>query len=108
MLNREPLIPDDFDTYEEFDTIEEVDACFRAQRRLSFTYGAIFFLVTLTIPLLSATSFYWNYFTVWGGFTLNYLVVALLYHAFYLLLGLAYTLQSNKLEEEFLGRRQAP
>jgi len=32
------------------DTIESVDAVFRAQRKLSFTYGAIFFAVTLGIP----------------------------------------------------------
>lgn len=89
---------------EEVDTIEEVDRCFQAQRRLSFTYGAIFFIVTLSIPLLSVTSDSWNNTKIWGGFTLNYLVVALLYHVFYWALGLAYTLQANRLEDELLGR----
>lgn len=90
---------------EEYDTIEEVDAVFRAQRRLSFRYGALFFLITLSIPLLTATSDYWRNATVWGGFTLNYLTVAVLYHIFYVMLGLAYAHQANKLEDELLGRR---
>ncbi len=89
---------------EEFDTIEEVDAVFRAQRRLSLTYGLVFFLVTLTIPVLSVTSPWWVNQPIWGGFTLNYLLVAVLYQAFYLLIAVAYTLQANRLEEELLGR----
>lgn len=88
---------------EEFDTIAEVDACYRAQRRLSFTYGAIFLGVTLTIPVLTITADAWNNQPVWGGFTLNYLVVAVLYHVFYVLLGLAYTIQANRLEDGILG-----
>ena len=32
------------------DTMETVDLVFKQQRKLSFTYGAIFFAVTLAIP----------------------------------------------------------
>ena len=35
------------------DTMETVDIVFKQQRKLSFTYGAIFFGVTLAIPALS-------------------------------------------------------
>lgn len=90
---------------DQFDTVAEVDACYRAQRRLSFTYGGIFLAITLTIPLLTATAPAWNNQPVWGGFTLNYLVVAILYHVAYVLLGLAYTIQANRLEDEILGSR---
>lgn len=90
----------------EFDTIEEVDAVYRAQRKLSFTYGALFLLVTVTIPLLSVTAEWWYGKPVWGGVTLNYLVVALFYHLAYIALGLAYTLQANKLEDEMLGQQE--
>lgn len=93
-----------FEPPEEFDTPEEVDAVFRAQRRISFTYGGVFLALTLMIPLLSSTSDYWNDVPVWGGFTLNYLVVAVLFHLFYIVLAVAYTLQSNRLEEELLDR----
>lgn len=93
---------------EDFDTVEEVDAVFRAQRRLSFTYGAIFLAVTVSIPLLTVTSGSWMGRVIWGGVTINYLVVSFLYQAFYIILGLAYTLQADKLEEELLGRRNPP
>ncbi|BDG62079.1 hypothetical protein [Caldinitratiruptor microaerophilus] len=89
---------------DDFDTPEEVEAVFRAQRRLSFLYGTLFFLVTLTLPVLHSTWDYWVKATVWGGFTLAYLAVTLLYPLFYILLAVAYTIQANRLEEALLGR----
>lgn len=89
---------------DEFDPAPEVDAVFRAQRRLSFIYGGVFLAVTMSIPLLTVTSRYWTQVPVLGGFTLNYLVVALFYHLVYVLIGAAYTLQANRLEQELLGR----
>ncbi len=71
------------------DTIESVDAVFREQRKLSFTYGVIFFAVTLAIPAFSVWWEGWYANPVWGGFTLNYLFVSLLYYVF--LWGLSYT-----------------
>lgn len=91
---------------EEYDTPEEVEAVFRAQRRLSLLYGGLFLAVTLTIPILHSTWDYWVGEPVWGGFTLAYLVVSFLYPTFYILLGLAYTLRANRLEEDLLGRRR--
>lgn len=91
---------------DEFDSTAEVDAVFRAQRRVSFLYGLIFLTVTLTIPILSVTSDYWTGISVPGGFTLNFLFVAVLYHIIYVLIGAAYTLQANRLEQELLGRRK--
>lgn len=91
---------------EEFDSPAEVEAVFRAQRRLSFLYGAIFMGLTLTIPVLSLTSQFWTGRPVLGGFTLNYLVVAVLYHVLYVLVGAGYALQANRLEREMLGRRR--
>lgn len=90
--------------FEEVDTPEEVDRIFRAQRKLSFTYGAVFFAVTLGIPFLSATSESWYGTEIFGGMTLNYLTLAFLYHIFYWCIGLAYTLQANKLEDSLLGQ----
>lgn len=91
---------------DEFDAVPEVDAVFRAQRRLSFMYGGIFLAVTISIPLLTVTSRYWTRVPVLGGFTLNYLVVAVLYHLLYVLIGAAYTIQANRLEHELLGPRR--
>lgn len=108
-VDRPPLNPDDLELEwmeEEFDSPAEVDAVFRAQRRLSFLYGSIFLTVTMSIPVLSITSDYWTSLPVLGGFTLNYLFVAVLYHLVYVLIGAAYTLQANRLEQELLGRRR--
>lgn len=71
------------------DTIESVDVVFRAQRKLSFSYGAVFFVVTLAIPAMSVWWKTWYAVPIWGGFTLNYLFVSLLYYLF--LWGLSYT-----------------
>lgn len=87
-----------------YDTPEEVERSFRAQRKLSLTYGIVFFASVLLIPFLSWKAEWWYGKPIWGGFTLNYLVVAVLFHIFYFLLGLAYALQANKLEDELLGQ----
>lgn len=93
---------------EEFDSGPEVDAVFRAQRRLSLIYGGAFLAVTLSIPVLTLLSPFWTSVPVLGGFTLNYLVVAVFYHILYVLIGAGYTLQANRLEKEMLGRRRRP
>lgn len=88
---------------EYYDTPEAVDRAFRAQRKLSFTYGAVFFVIVLLIPLLSSTSEWWYGKEIWGGFTWNYLVVALLFHVVYFALGYSYAIKANKLEEELIS-----
>ncbi len=84
------------------DTIESVDLVFRMQRRLSFTYGAIFFIVTLAIPALSAWAPWWysSDSAIWGGFTLNYLFVSLLYYVFLWVMAWTYSQRADKLDEK--------
>ncbi|MBE0476074.1 MAG: DUF485 domain-containing protein [Coriobacteriia bacterium] len=84
------------------DTIESVDAVFREQRKLSFAYGAVFFLVTLAIPLLTVSVPAWYTTPVWGGFTLNYLFVSLLYYVFLWVLAWTYIRKADKLDERLL------
>lgn len=81
------------------DTIESVDLVFRAQRKLSFTYGAIFFAVTLFIPASSVWWSSWYAVPIWGGFTLNYLVVSLLYYVFLWTMAWTYSKQADKLDD---------
>jgi len=87
---------------EHIDTIESVDVVFRAQRKLSFAYGAAFFAVTLSIPASSVWWETWYAVEIWGGFTLNYLVVSLLYYLF--LWGMSYTYmkQADRLDEKLM------
>lgn len=85
---------------EHVDTIESVDAVFREQRKLSFTYGAIFFAVTLAIPAASVWWEDWYATPIWGGFTANYLFVSLMYYVFLWTMAWTYSKQADKLDEK--------
>lgn len=87
---------------EHVDTIESVDVVFRAQRKLSFTYGAVFFAVTLAIPALSVWWKSWYAVPIWGGFTANYLFVSLLYYIFLWTMAWTYSKQADKLDEQLM------
>lgn len=87
---------------EHTDTIESVDIVFRAQRKLSFTYGAIFFAVTLAIPAASVWWEGWYAVPIWGGFTANYLFVSLLYYIFLWTMAWMYSKQADKLDEKLM------
>jgi len=81
------------------DTIESVDVVFREQRKLSFTYGAVFFAVTLAIPAASVWWKAWYAVPIWGGFTANYLFVSLIYYVFLWTMAWTYSKQADRLDE---------
>jgi len=83
---------------EHTDTIADVDIVFRRQRKLSFTYGAIFFAVTLFIPAASVWWPTWYTGQIWGGFTLNYFTVAIGYFVFLWVMAWTYGQQADKLD----------
>ena len=89
------------------DTIESVDLVFHAQRKLSFTYGAIFFIVTLAIPASSVWWSGWYATPVWGGFTLNYLFVSLLYYVFLWVMAWTYAAKADRLDERLIEMAEA-
>lgn len=84
------------------DTMDTVNIVFKEQRKLSFTYGAIFFAVTLAIPALTNTTAAWFATPIWGGFTMNYLVVSLVYYLFLWSMAWTYSKQADKLDERLL------
>ena len=84
------------------DTIETVDKVFAEQRKLSFTYGAVFFAVTLAVPALSVWAPGWYATPIWGGFTANYLFVALIYFVFLWVMAWTYSKQADKLDEKLM------
>lgn len=88
---------------EHIDTIETVDRVFVEQRRLSFTYGAVFFGVTLAIPAMSVWVPAWYSTPIWGGFTLNYLIVSLIYFVFLWAMAWTYSKQADKLDEKLMS-----
>lgn len=83
------------------DTIESVDLVFREQRKLSFTYGAVFFAVTLAVPALTVwVEGWWSQTnTIWGGFTWNYLFVSLLYYGFLWATAWTYAKKADALDD---------
>lgn len=92
---------------EHIDTIESVDLVFRAQRKLSFTYGAVFFAVTLGIPASSVWWKAWYATPIWGGFTANYLFVSLLYYVFLWTMAWTYSKQADKLDLQLADMAEA-
>ena len=84
------------------DTLETVNLVFGAQRKLSFTYGAVFFAVTLAIPALSVWVPGWYETRLWGGFTANYFVVALAYFVFLWVMAWTYSKQADRLDEKLM------
>ncbi len=82
------------------DTIESVDRVFLRQRRLSFSFGAVFFAVTLLIPAFTVWWPWWWSVKIWGGFTANYLFVSLLYFVFLWVMAWTYAARADKLDSE--------
>jgi len=80
--------------------LEKVNASFHSQRRLSFSFGFYFFLITLIIPFLSGTSEWWYGTPLIFGLTLNFWTTLLLFHIFYWVLAFIFVKRANRLEDE--------
>jgi uncharacterized membrane protein (DUF485 family) len=85
---------------EHIDTIENVNQVFLRQRRLSFSFGAVFFAVTLLIPAFTVWWPWWWDVEIWGGFTANYLIVSLVYFVFLWVMAWTYAARADKLDAE--------
>jgi len=85
------------------DTMDTVSEVFKKQRRLSFTYGAVFFAVTLAVPVMTVWVEGWYAVPIWGGFTANYLFVSLLYYVFLWTMAWTYSKQADKLDTELMA-----
>ncbi len=83
---------------EHVDTIETVNEVFVKQRRLSFSFGAVFFAVTLLIPAFTVWWPWWWSVEIWGGFTANYLFVSVLYFVFLWVMAWTYSARADKLD----------
>jgi hypothetical protein len=88
------------------DTVESVDLVFKEQRKLSFTYGAIFFIVTLAVPLFTVVWESWWKSEIIGGFTMNYLFISLLYYLFLWTMAWTYSKRADKLDLELAKKAE--
>jgi uncharacterized membrane protein (DUF485 family) len=89
------------------DTVESVDLVFKEQRKLSFTYGAVFFIVTLAVPLFTVVWEAWWKTEIWGGFTANYLLITLLYYLFLWTMAWTYSKRADKLDDTLAKKAEA-
>ncbi|WP_400164038.1 hypothetical protein ACAF76_013230 [Brevibacillus sp. TJ4] len=80
--------------------LAKVNASFLAQRKLSFTFGLYFFLITLLIPFLSGTAEWWYGTPLIFGLTLNFWTTLLLFHVFYWLLAFVFVKRANRLDDD--------
>lgn len=80
--------------------LEMVERSFLAQRKLSFSFGFYFFLVTLLIPFLSISAEWWYAKPLVGGFTLNFWTTLFLFHVFYWVLAYFFVQKANKLDDQ--------
>lgn len=92
-------------SHAEFDTPEEVDALFRAQRRIGLSHAALFLAGTLLLPAVQALWPAWTTLPLWGGLTPAFLAATVLYPLFCIVLAASYTMRANRLDEDLLGRR---
>ena len=89
------------------DTVESVDLVFKEQRKLSFTYGAVFFVVTLAVPLFTVVWEWWWKAEIWGGITANYLFISLIYYVFLWTMAWPYAKRADKLDTTLAEKADA-
>jgi uncharacterized membrane protein (DUF485 family) len=92
----DPSLITQFVTEEE---LQQVDASYQQQRKLSFSFGFVFFLVTLLIPFLSGTAEWWYGKPIFAGLTLNFWTTILLFHVFYWTLAFVFVKKANQLDQ---------
>ena len=88
----------------DFDSIEEVDAVARGLRRKAVQYSIAILILLLVVPGLAWLEPRWFAGRIWGGFTLNFLTVAVLLHIAFVVVAILYTRVANRSEDEMLGR----
>lgn len=89
----------------EQDTSAEVDACFRAQRRIAVGYFMVFIAVTLAVPGLTFVLSWWSQARLIGGMSPNFAMAAFGIYAFFFIVALAASLLANNVEDGMLGGR---
>ncbi|CAM4331296.1 DUF485 domain-containing protein [Paenibacillus tarimensis] len=80
--------------------MRQVDQSYKQQRKLSFSFGTVFFVVTLMIPFLSGTAEWWYGRPFLAGLSLNFWTTVLLFHLFYWVLAYLFVRRANQLDEK--------
>jgi uncharacterized membrane protein (DUF485 family) len=95
--DKDPSLTTTFVSAQEMEIVEK---SFQKQKKLSFTFGFYFFLITLLVPTLSVTSEWWYAKPIFMGLSLNFWNTLLLFHVFYWVLAYVFVKKANNLEDE--------
>jgi uncharacterized membrane protein (DUF485 family) len=82
-----------------FEEMQQVEQSYRMQRKLSFSFGFLFFALTLLIPFLGGTAVWWYGTPIFLGLTLNFWTSILLFHVLYWLIAFFFVRKANRLDE---------
>lgn len=88
---------------DEYDTPAEVDAVFRTQRRIAFSYLVLFLTIVLVVPLLTVTVDWWSSGRLIGAMSPNFAMAAIGLYVIFALIGLGASTLANAVEDRMLG-----
>jgi hypothetical protein len=92
---------------DEYDTPAEVDAIFRTQRRVAFSYLAVFAVMVLGVPLLTATLEWWSTGRLIGAISPNFAMAAAGLYLVFLVIGVGAASLASEVEDRMLGSGEA-
>lgn len=100
-----PISADDFRVVprDVQDTPAEVDAAFRAMRKVAFAYFVAFLLVIAAFPVLTLTVSWWTESRAVGDLSPGFLTVAVGLYVIFAVLGIAAAMRSGSVESRMLG-----
>jgi uncharacterized membrane protein (DUF485 family) len=88
------------------DSMEEVEAVVRGLRRAALRYALLLTAMMVTVPVLAALSPGWFSRPIWGGITPNFLSLALVLPALFVMMAIRYERFASHVEDQMLGRRE--
>lgn len=94
---------DDVGPYDEYDTPAEVDATFRTQRRIAFSYLALFVAAVLCMPVLTMTLDWWSTGRLFGAMSPNFAMAAAGLYLLFLIIGVGAASLASAVEDRMLG-----
>lgn len=88
------------------DSMEEVEAVVRGLRRAAIRYALLLASMMVTVPVLAALSPGWFSRPIWGGITPNFISLAFVLPALFVVMAIRYERFASHAEDQMLGRRE--
>lgn len=98
-----PLIFDDGSSSDDFDSPAEVEAAFRAQRRVALSYAGLFGVVILAVPALSLVVGWWSDSRLLVGMSPAFGMAAVGLYLVFFVIALSARSLADDVEDQMLG-----